>query len=62
LTTYASRVANLKHDNQEIGLEKALDTLRTFWIYISINLIVYLAFLVFVFVWVIAVGASLPWQ
>jgi hypothetical protein len=62
LTTYASRVANLKHDNHEIGLEKALDTLRTFWVYISINLIVYLAFLVFVVVWAIAVGATFPWQ
>jgi hypothetical protein len=62
LTTYSSRVASLKYSSHEIVLEKALDTLRTFWIYVSINLIVYLAFLVFIVVWAIAVGVAFPWM
>ena len=61
LSSYASRVANLKYSSYGIVLEKALDTLRTFWIYVSINLIVFLAFLLFVGVWVIAVGGTFPW-
>ena len=62
LSTYASRVANLKYSSHGIVLEKALDTLRTFWIYVSINLIVFLAFLVFIVVWAIAVGVAFPWM
>jgi len=62
LSSYASHVANLKYSSYGIVLEKALDTLRTFWIYVSINLIVFLAFLLFVVVWVIAVGGTFPWM
>jgi hypothetical protein len=61
LSSYASNVARLKSNNDEVALERALDTLRTFWIYISINLIVYLAFVLFVLIWAIAVAGSFPW-
>lgn len=61
LSSYASKVARLKSSNDEVELEGALDTLRTFWIYISINLIVYVAFVLFVLIWAIAVAGSFPW-
>lgn len=56
LLTYASRLASLRFGGNAMVLEKALDTLRAFWIYVSINLIVFLAFLTFIIVWIIAVG------
>jgi hypothetical protein len=61
LSNYASRVASLRYSNHAAVLEKSLDTLRTLWIYVSVNLIVFLALLVFVVVWVFAVGATFPW-
>lgn len=59
LLTYASRLASLRFGGNAMVLEKALDTLRAFWIYVSINLIVFLAFLTFMIVWIIAVGGTL---
>lgn len=62
LSTYASRLASLRFGGQAMVLEKALDALHTFWVYVSINLIVFLAFLTFAIVWIIAVGGTLPWS
>ena len=61
LSTYASRIASLRYGSRAMVLEKALDTLHTFWVYVSINLIVFLAFFVFLLVWMIAVGGTFPW-
>jgi hypothetical protein len=61
LSAYARRVASLRYSNHPVVLEKALDTLQTFWVYVSINLIVLLAFFVFLLVWMIAVGGTIPW-
>jgi hypothetical protein len=60
LSTYASRIASLRFGGHAMVLERASDTLHTFWVYVSINLIVFLAFLVFVPVWLIAVGGTFP--
>lgn len=62
LSTYASRIASLRYGSHGMVLEKALDTLHTFWVYVGINLIVFLAFFVFLLVWMIAVGGTLPWS
>jgi hypothetical protein len=61
LSNYASRVGSLHYSAHPVVLEKALDTLQTLWIFVSVNLIVFLAFLVFVVVWLVAIGGSLPW-
>jgi hypothetical protein len=61
LSNYASRMRSLRYSYQDVVLEKALDTLHTFWIYVSINLIVILALFVFFVVWIIAVAGSFPW-
>ncbi len=38
-----------------------MDALRTFWIYVAINLIILLAFVVFGIIWLVAISGSLPW-
>jgi hypothetical protein len=60
LSSYATRVGSLRYSAHPVVLEKVLDTLRTFWIFVSLNLIVLLAFLVFGSVWAFAIGISLP--
>lgn len=60
LLNYASRMASLTYSRHALILERSLDSLRSFWIFISINLIIALAFLIFVVVWVIAVGCTWP--
>ncbi|NLF10115.1 MAG: DUF4339 domain-containing protein, partial [Pirellulaceae bacterium] len=59
LSSYAGRVASLRYSSHPLVLEKAMDTLRGLWIYISINLIVILAFIVFFGVWLISIGGTL---
>jgi hypothetical protein len=59
LLNYANRLNSLCYGKSSTILESALDRLRTFWIYVSIVLIVILAFLVFFAIWVFAVGASI---
>jgi hypothetical protein len=61
LSTYAGRAGSLRVSRHPLVLEKALDTLRTFWVFVGINLIVLLAFLLFAVVWLIAVGSTIPW-
>ena len=59
LSSYAGRIASLRYSSHPLVLEKAMDTLRGLWIYISINLIVILAFIVFFGVWLISIGGTL---
>ena len=61
LWSYASRVKSLCYGTHPLVLEKALDTLRAFWIFVSINLIILLAFVVVVAIWWIAVVGTFPW-
>jgi hypothetical protein len=59
LSTYGRRVASLKFSAHPVVLETALNSLRTLWIYLSINLIVILAIVVFTLVWFIAVTGTI---
>ena len=61
LTAYANRVASLQYSAHAVVLEKALDALRNFWIFVAINLIVMLTFVIFVVVWAISISGSIPW-
>lgn len=58
LINYANRLSGLTYGKSPRVLESALDKLRLFWMYVSIVLIVILAFICFFTIWVIAVGAS----
>ena len=58
LANYSSRLSSLGYGKSSKVLENALDRLRVFWMYVSIVLIVILAFLVFFAIWVFAVGVS----
>jgi hypothetical protein len=60
LSSYAGRVANLKYSSHSIVLEKALETLRMFWIYISINLIVSLALILVVLILAFSAVVTIP--
>jgi hypothetical protein len=62
LLSYAGHVASLRFSPHPILLEKSYDALRTFWIFVSINLIIALAFVIFAAVWIIAIGGSIPWN
>ena len=59
LTSYANRLASLTYGKECKVLESAMDRLKTFWIFVSIVMIVTLAFAVFLLIWVFAVGVSL---
>ncbi len=58
LTSYVNRIRGLQHGGSAILLEKALETLRVFWMYVGILLIVLLAFVLFVAVWVVSIGGT----
>jgi hypothetical protein len=62
LMTYANRLAGLRYGSRSIVLEKSLDTLRSFWVYVSINLILLLGIIAFFAIWVIAFAGSMPWN
>jgi hypothetical protein len=59
LAGYAARLASLAYSNSGKVLESALDRLRTFWVFVSIVLIVALAFVAFLIIWLFAIGVSL---
>jgi hypothetical protein len=61
LTNYSARLASLHHSTHVMVFEKGLDALRTFWIYVTINLIVILAFILVGVVSAVAVNGSIPW-
>jgi hypothetical protein len=62
LATHASRIGSLRYGNSGVVLEKAFGVLHNFWVYVSINLIVFLTFLVVLAVWIVSVGGVLPWS
>ena len=61
LLNYANHLAGLDHSAHAVVLEKAIDASRSFWIYVSVHLIIGLAFLVIGLVWIVAASGSFPW-
>ena len=59
LLNYANRLGSLTYGHSCKVLESAMDRLKTFWMFVSIVLIVTLAFIGFFTVWVFAIGVSL---
>jgi hypothetical protein len=59
LSNYANRLASLTYGHSAKVLESAMDRLKTFWMFVSIVLIVTLAFIGFFTIWILAIGASL---
>ena len=59
LMNYANRLASLTYGPSCKVLESAMDRLKTFWMFVSIVLIVTLAFIGFFTIWVLAIGVSL---
>ncbi len=60
LNAYGSRLNSLQYSPKPAVLEKSLEALRAFWIYVAINLIVLLVFIGVVVVWAFAVGVTFP--
>lgn len=60
LNSYASKLGGLAYNVKPIALEKAMESLRRFWIFVSIVTIVTLAFLTVVLVMIFSVGVTLP--
>ncbi len=60
LLSYANRLGGLQYGNKDIVLEKGLETLHTFWIYVSINLILMLGIIAFFAIWAIAFAGTIP--
>jgi hypothetical protein len=58
LVNYAGHLGRLDYSKSSRVLEGALERLKAFWVYVSIVLIVFLAFIVFFAIWIIAIGAS----
>lgn len=58
--SYVSRLGALRYGKDTGHLEKALESLHGFWVFVSIILIVYTAFAVVAGVWIVSVGATLP--
>ena len=54
LAQYGNRIASLRYSPHGAVLEKAMDELRTFWIYVAINLIIILVFVVLAIIGIIA--------
>ncbi len=59
LSNYANRLASLNYGHASKVLESAMDRLKTFWMFVSIVLIVTLAFIGFFTIWIFAIGVSL---
>jgi hypothetical protein len=60
LAAYGSRLGGLRYSRMSVILERALDSLKLFWIFASICLIVMLAFFGVVFVYALSIGFTLP--
>lgn len=60
LTNYANRLAGLVYGRSARVMEIALNRLKVFWMYVSIVLIVSLAFFAFFAIWIIAIWSTLP--
>ena len=62
LLNYANRLASLAYGHSAKVLESAMDRLKTFWMFVSIVLIVTLAFLGFFTIWVFSIGVFAHWM
>ncbi|MEI8376598.1 MAG: DUF4339 domain-containing protein [Planctomycetota bacterium] len=60
LINYARDLSSLRYRSNCKDLEKSMQRLKTFWMFISIVLIVILAFVGFFTIWIFAIGVSLP--
>ena len=60
LSTYASRLGGLRYSRHPVILERSLDSLRAFWIFLSIYLIVILAIVGMGVVYALSGEAMLP--
>jgi hypothetical protein len=61
LVRYANCLGGLRYGRHFAVLERALEALRSFWIFASIILIIFLAFIVFAIVYAVSVGAVTDW-
>ncbi|MGA2253380.1 MAG: DUF4339 domain-containing protein [Thermoguttaceae bacterium] len=59
LINYASRLSGLRYRSNCKDLENSMYRLKTFWMFVSIVLIVILAFIGFLTIWILTLGASL---
>ena len=62
LYAYMSRMSSLRISPKPVVLEKVHDSMRAFWIYIAINLIVAIALVGFFVIWVFAAGVTFPYK
>ena len=60
LSSFGAHCGSLRHARSGAVLERALEVLRSFWMFASIVLIVLLAFVLFVVIWAVAVGSTFP--
>lgn len=60
LSGYASRLGALRYTQRPVVLERALDVLRSFWIYVSMVTIIFLALALIVAIWVVSIMGSIP--
>ncbi len=61
LASYASYLYRLQHSHASIVLEKALEVLCHFWIYLAVVFIVCLTLLLLGIIVIISTGVSFPW-
>jgi GYF domain 2 len=60
LNVYISRMSSLQYSPKPVVLEKVHDSLRGFWIFIAVNLIIGIAIAAFFVIWIFAAGVTLP--
>lgn len=60
LLNYANRLASLQHDNHPVLLEKALDALTAYWMFVSLNIIAFLAINVLIIIGCISALLGAP--
>jgi hypothetical protein len=60
LRDYAEHLRKVREHQQLVTLEKALDRLRTFWVFVTINVIVWLALFIIAIIIIFSVGITLP--
>lgn len=61
LSSYASRLGGLRYSRESPILEKALESLRSFWIFASIYLVVLLVFIGVILIGAISAGMTPEW-
>jgi hypothetical protein len=59
LISYSRQLGMLAYSREGAHLEAALNALRSFWVFVSIVLIVFLAFVAVIGIWVYSIGSAL---